>query len=399
MPDITITGITDWITGHLAVSVTVGVILSLVILAVISTQVWAAYRGRALSARASALFAVVQAGVAFVTITGVYDFWEHRVGMPWGEAALIAAFIEAVTWAAVADIYVHGEKTGTVGLGASGGLFWAAVIGGGVMAIIGSDSIAVAVGRTVVVALGAMMWHVKIRQRTRARTGQGRWANPFKTFALRQGWMIADDTDVTQTSREWQVRTLTRAMYRKARTGRLGTIPRALGERTIRRVMEAGDADMVRDAQRRFALQEVLRTEITPTSTSMGAAMDAAREALNPPPEPDPAPAAPPPPPPPVTARPARRTVAPTRPTRVAAAASARQDPTAAGALREQAIAEAMAALSEGRSLTGKDWGARYDKGEEWGRQRLIDAHKRMADGGQAPGESVPAHVNGSAVG
>jgi hypothetical protein len=396
MPTDEIDAITAWIGEHVAVSITIAAAVALAVLAAIGMQAWAAYRGRSLTARASAFFGVVQTGVAFVTITGVYEFWADVVKVNPVEAAGIAVFIEAVTWAAVADIFVHGADKTTTGIGRSGPLFWSAIVGGGLMAIIGSDDPGTAVGRTVVVALGAMMWHVRIRQRTRPKAGQGRWANPFKTFALRQGWMIADDTDLTQTSREWQVRTLTRAINKVARSGRVHTITRMAGERTIRRVMEAGDAAMVRDARDRYALQEVLRKEITPTSTSMSAAIDAARLALYPPSAPPQGEEPPAPPPaevaPKLRPKAPRRVPAPPAP-RTSAAAAARQDPEATEALRERATSEAMEALAKGDALTSKGWGLKYGKGEEWGRQRLADARKRLDN------SAADTILNGSRVG
>lgn len=390
MPDITV--ITAWVSDHRALAIAVAAVAAVIILSVVAAQVWAGYRGRTLSARASAFFGIVQAGVAYVTITGVYEFWAHRVDVPQWDAAGIAVIVEAVTWAAVADIYVHGAKPGSTGLGGSGGLFWAAILGGGTMAVIGSPSPAVAIGRTVVVALGAMMWHVRVRQRTNRDTQPTRFAITPRTILLRAGILIPSDADVRQSSREWQVRTLTRAITRAAKTGWWQAAPRALGERTIRRVMEAGDAAMVKDAQARHALQHVLRTELSPTSASMSAAIDAAREALTPAVAVEPEPTTPPEPPKVEVPkpRPVTRRTAPDSP-RTSAAAAARNDPATAEALREKAIAEAVDALTAGRPLTSKDWGVRYGKGEEWGRKCLIAARARLA-----PGD--PARVNGSPI-
>jgi hypothetical protein len=162
-----ITAATGQLTGHPAVTAVAAVTALLIVASLIVVQAVAARRGRGLTFRASVGFTVVQAGVAYVTITGVYQFWAHRVGMPWPEAALIAAFIEAVTWAAVSMIFVHGAKPGSTGTGEAGPLFWTAVVGGGMQAVIGAPTWPVALGRIVVVVIGANMWWLRIRLRTR----------------------------------------------------------------------------------------------------------------------------------------------------------------------------------------------------------------------------------------
>lgn len=384
----------QWISDHRALAITAAAVVVLAVVSLVGAQLWAAYRGRSLTTRASVLFAVVQAGVAYVTITGVYEFWAHKVKVPTWDAIGIAVIIEAVTWAAVADIYVHGATDKSVGTGRSGPLFWMSVVGGGIMAVAGSPGFAIALGRAVVVALGAAMWHVRIRQKTRPATQQSRWTITPRQLMLRWGWMIPDDTDVRHTSREWQVRILTRSVGRAAGGNQL-TKWRA--ERLIRRVMESGDAGMVREAQGRYALQHVLRTEITPTSTSMMLAIEAAREALNPAtPAPEPEPVKEPEPPrelpdvPKVRPRPvpARR--------RTAAATAARADRESVSALKARAVREATEALRAGEQPTGAAWGGRFGLGEQWGRDRLAEARRRIAEEDADP-ERVAA-MNGAAT-
>lgn len=345
------------------------------LLTVVGWQGWAAYRGRSFNARASMGFAVVQGGVAYVTITGVYDFWHRRVDMPMAEAALIAAFIEAVTWAAVAMIFAHGAEPGSTGMGHAAPLFWGSVVGGGIMAVLGSPGLAVAAGRTVVVVLGGLMWHLRIRQKTRPAIERkpAKFALTPRQVLIRMGLLIADDADVLQSSREWQVRQLARAVRRSA-DGNL--IARPLGRRVIVRVMEAGDADMVRTAQSRYALGRVLLDDLTPDSASMRAAIDAARAALYPPP-PEPVPTAPAPPPGPSPAPPARR-----RPVgRTSAASAARADAAAAQDRKAEAEAWAVELLTSvpPKAVTGRGIGTRFGLGEEWGRQRLIAARELVA--------------------
>lgn len=342
-------------------------------------QVWSAYHGRTFSARASLGFAVVQTGVAYVTITGVYGFWTHRVDLPPAEAALFAAFIEAVTWAAVGMIFAHGAEPGTTGAGPAGPLFWGSVVGGGVMAVVGSPSLAVATGRTVVVVLGAMMWHLRIRQRTRRATERKatRWTITPRQLLLRSGWLIADDGDVVQSPWEWRVRQLARAVRRSA-DGNLLT--RRLGQRAIQRVMESGDTQMVREARHRYALGRVLQDDLSPDSESMARSIEAARAALypsTPPPPPDnPEPSAPDKSEPPKRRPAGPRRTAPN--SRTAAAMAARSDATAAQELRATAVSWAIDRLRTGRILTGAAIAAEFDRSEEWGRKRLGEARDRL---------------------
>lgn len=365
------------IQAHRTMATIGGIAAAVLILSLVAGQAWGAYRGRTLAVRASVGFAVVQTGVAYVTITGVYGFWAHAVGMPAAEAALIAVFIEAVTWAAVGMIFAYGAEEDSQGPGPAGALFWWSVAGGGVMAVLGSPSLAVAAGRAVVVALGGMMWHLRIRQRTRravARAATRLTVTP-RQIMLRTGLLIADDADVIQTSYEWQVRQLARAV-RRAAAGR--PVSRWRGQRTIVRVMESGNAAMVRDAQSRYALARVLQDDLTDGSPSMTRAIEAARDLLYPQTHPIPDTQ---PPIVPLTRPTAHRS----RPAvRTAAATAARTDPASAATRKADAVRVAQQALASNTALTGKDLGDRFGLGEEWGRQRLIEA--RAATNGHTPG-------------
>jgi hypothetical protein len=383
MPDIN--HALDWVQSHRALTVTAGVVLALAALTVIASQRWTSARERKLSARASIGFAVVQAGVAYVTITGVYGFWSHRLGASSIDAAGIAGIIEAVTWASVGMIFAHGAQEKSVGVGPAGNTFWSSVLGGGLMAVVGSPTIAAAIGRAAVVVIGANMWWLRIQMKTRRRprTATKLLITPRQVM-IRLGWLAADDTDVVQSPREWEVRRLTRAIRRKADGHGL---TRWLGSRTIVRVMESGDAAMVRDAQGRFALQKILAEDLQPDSVSMKAAIEAARAVLYPPtPEPEvvafaavPEPVAVP--------EPAMRRPRPApRPTvRAGPAANLRPDTVAATRKKADACDRAYdvlvnhGGLIDGKPITGKVLGAEFDMGEEWGRRCLTDARSRVA--------------------
>jgi hypothetical protein len=153
-------------------------------------------------------------------------------------------------------------------------------------------------------------------------------------------------------------------------------VARWWGGRTIQRVVETGDAAMVRDAQARYALGRVLQDDLAADSPSMRLAMQAARDALYPPtptPDPTPTPVVPPAPPAP---RPTRQ--APAKPARTSAAGVARSDPAGAAQLRATAMDWARDRLRNGHAVTGRQIADEFGKGEEWGRQRLGEARDRM---------------------
>lgn len=390
-----LTYVREFTADHQLAAILAGAVVALLLTSLVAAQIWAGYRGRSLSARASIGFAAVQAGVAFVTITGVYELWEEKVQVPQIEAALIATLIEAVTWAAVAMIFVHGSSEGTVGFGDAGPLFWMSVIGGGLMAIAGSSTLAIALARTVVVVLGANMWYLRLRQATRRpTTRKTKWTITPRQFVIRRGWLAADDGDVIHSSREWQVRTLARAIRRRD-VG--GPVAKWLGKRAIIQVMESGDADMVRQAQARYALARVLDDDLSTGSHSMTKAIEAAREALYPPPVPD-RPAAPSAPPAAAVTAPAERApqadvpaepVRTERPAqRTVAATAARSDRAQADQLKRRAVREALAALSADppREITGKQLGEKFAMSPEWGRLRIVEARSQIQPVAQVNG-------------
>src|SRR5690554_6229607 len=111
---------------------------------------WAVGRIRAATnAKLTVGFAVVQAGVTVAVVTGVYEFFGRILGLPLAEALIIAVFIEATVWVAVGQIkrYRSGKPTTEHGLGPAGPFFWVATVGGGALAVLGSDTLAAAAGR------------------------------------------------------------------------------------------------------------------------------------------------------------------------------------------------------------------------------------------------------------
>lgn len=272
-----LTGWTDstwaWLTGHPGLLTAAGVTAGLIVTAVLVAVTLVRLRRRSLSVKANVGFALVQAGVAYITITGVYEFFAHRLSMPWPEAALLAAFIEACVWAAVGFIYVHATGGGE-GFGRAGGFFWFAVVGGGMLAVLGSDGLAVAFGRVIVVGLGAYMWYLRLCQKTNRRTTKSRWRWTPRALLLRLGAVTVDADDLDDDATEWTVRRLTSALRRADHKWR---IVAWWGGRALTRMAEQTTPDILAAARLRRAHAYVLLEEASATSRSMGPVVAAVR--------------------------------------------------------------------------------------------------------------------------
>lgn len=246
-------------------------------------------RARDFDAKANIGFGVVQLGVAFITITGGFEFFHRLLKMPSFEAGLLAGFIEACVWAAVGSIYSHGRGVDNdgkpnTGFGPAGGFFWTTVCGGGLLAILGSESVPVAIGRIVVVVLGAYMWYLRLLRATRPSSKPSRLRWTPKAFLLLIGAIVPGDEDVQDEAREWQVR----KMARSIRWANSGHQPWAwLGGRALVKSAEQVQEDVLAEARRRYAAAYLLRTQIAPSSPVMASLLDSLqREALGEPPVP-----------------------------------------------------------------------------------------------------------------
>jgi hypothetical protein len=254
-----------------------GTVLSVLLVVTLVLFVVRSLRGKNFDAKASIGFGVVQIGVAYITITGGFEFFHRLLAMPAFEAGLLAGFIEACVWAAVGSIYSHG-RAGGVGFGPAGGFFWTTIGGGGLLAILGSESLPVAIGRIVVVVLGAYMWYLRLLRATKpsGKPSRVRWTP--KAFLLLIGAIVPGDDDVKDEAREWQVRKMARSM-RWANSGRQPWV--WLGGRALVKSAEQVQEDVLAEARRRYAAAHLLRTQIAPDSPVMAALLDSMqREAL-----------------------------------------------------------------------------------------------------------------------
>lgn len=225
-------------------------------------------------------FAVVQAGVTSATVTGVYEFFGHVLGLPLVEALIIAVFIESTVWVAVGLIRRHrrrarGTDSDDGGLGPAGPFFWVSVAGGGALAVLGSSSLAAAIGRAIIVALGGYMWWLRIREWAPATSTRSRWRWTPRRLLLALGAITPADDDIEDQSREWEVRRLARAIARVNDGGRLG---RRIGRRTLaRRSVEAGE-ELIDAAYRRYAAAHLAVRDAEVTSGRMRAVLRAVAE-------------------------------------------------------------------------------------------------------------------------
>ncbi len=260
----------SWLGEHPTELTVAGIALGLGILAVVLLLVARALRGKDLNAKASIGFGVVQAGVAYITITGVYEFFRVKLTMPSAEAWLLAGFIEACVWAAVGMIYAYGkgkDEKGTpnVGFGPAGPFFWITVGGGGLLAILGSQSGTVAIGRIVVVVLGANMWYLRLLQVTRRSDKRSRFLWTPKRLALRLGIVAPEEKDVDDGVREWQVRQIARAIRWKNSHQPW----KWLGARSLVKCAEATKEDVIAEGRRRYAVAYLLSSQVNPETSPL----------------------------------------------------------------------------------------------------------------------------------
>jgi hypothetical protein len=260
----------DVLAGQPWVLATAGAIAAL-ILAIVTTMVIRSLRGKTFDAKASIGFAAVQTGVAYITITGTYGFFNRLLHMPAPESGLLAGFIEACVWAAVGMIYVHGrgfaaaEKPNT-GFGAAGGFFWTTVGGGGLLAVLGSESLAIAIGRIVIVVLGAYMWYLRLLSKTRRSGKRSRFRWTPKALLMLIGALVPEDGDVQDEGREWQIRRCARAI----RWSNSDYQPwKWLGKRGVTKASEQYQPDTIVEAMRRYARGTLLRSHVAEDSEMM----------------------------------------------------------------------------------------------------------------------------------
>jgi hypothetical protein len=265
----------EWVRSHPTELTIAGVAVGVGLLSLLVVVVIRALQGRDLNTKASIGFGVVQAGVAYITITGVYDFFYGLLDMPTVEAGLLAGFIEACTWAAVGMIFAHG-KSGDgkrtkrpEGFGPAGPFFWLTVCGGGVLAILGSTTSSVAVGRAVVVTLGGYMWYLRLLEATHRSGRPSRWRWTPKRLLLAAGALVPADEDINDEAREWQIRGMARAL----RWANSSWPWSWWGTRSLVRRAEATSEEVMTEARRRWAAGYLLKTQTHPDSPVMQAVL------------------------------------------------------------------------------------------------------------------------------
>jgi hypothetical protein len=133
-------------------------------------------RGRSASVKQTVGTAVVQTIVAWIVITGMVAYFTRVMHMPeWPEAWISAFGIAACTWAGAGRIIVRGRQEGFTGWGKAGPFFWGATAVGGVLAVLGSESTAIAIGRACLIVLDAWLWYLQLSEVTERGTSRWRW--------------------------------------------------------------------------------------------------------------------------------------------------------------------------------------------------------------------------------
>lgn len=384
--------VTDWIRANSITfwTAAVGASLLLLILAIYLTA--GALKGRDRKAKATIGYAIVQVGMAYVTITGGYDFWRLVAHMPASEAIALAVFIEAAQWYAIGKTFEwmaqHTDDRPHVGYGRPGAYFWLFVGGGSLLAVLGAflgqHNGPLSIGRTVAVVIGSLLWDLLLREKMH----RDETIPPtvllltWRKLGIRLGIMAAEQKDVRTQNREYTLRRMSRALRWKNEGKPMW---RWWGERYLMRAMDAGDADLLSEAVQRYAMNWLIRDETAADHATMGPALKAARRILSPdvarpellPPPPQriptvrprldpPTPAGPPP----------QQVVVQRQPTQATMARAAQ--------LRRQAVEWATDQLRGGRNLTGAAVASHFDMKDEWGRLRLREAQTEMATNGHA---------------
>lgn len=256
-------------------AVIVAAAAALLLLALIVIRKW---RRSDFSGKASIGFAAVQAGVTWAVVLGVYEFFSHVLHLPTGEAVVLALFIEAAVWAAVGFIAAH-AKTGKEGFGPAGAFFWTAILGGGTLAILGSSSTQVALGRSVIVVLGAYMWYLRLVQIIhRPQRTRFAWTwTPTRLLQAIGAMQPVDDEAATEgdAAREHQVRRIARLIRWS------NSIPpwRWLGQWLLPKRAETTTEEIIVEARRRFAAAYVLRDQTRVDSPVMSRVIAAVQQA------------------------------------------------------------------------------------------------------------------------
>lgn len=371
-----LTAVAEWVSENRMTAWLAAGAVVLVLLVLGTYRIVGTIKGRARSAKAAVGYAVVQTGMAYVTVTGGYDFWHLVAHMPSVEAAALAVIVEATQWAVLAKTFEwmaarNPDGSLHVGYGTAGRYFWIFVSGGGLVAVLGAlvgqGNVPLAIGRTVVVVIGSLLWDLLLRDKMNRDPSIPPTVLllTWRRLGIRLGIMAAEQKDVQTQNREWLLRRMSRALRWKNEGHRL---LKWLGDRYLMRAMDAGDAGLLTEAVQRYAMNWLIRNEITATHKTMGAALEAARKVLavlpvtaELPPVERPKP------------RPRPELVEPRRdPTPATVAATAR--------LRDSARAWALEQLRSGVRVTGSQVAQQFDMKDEWGRCRLVEAKRELAE-------------------
>jgi hypothetical protein len=251
----------------LITAVVAGLVVALVV-AVAWPLSWMARTGR-LNAKLQIGTAIVQAGMTAAVVSGTYEFFHEGFELPWWEAIAFGIFLEAATWVAVGRILEHAREH--TGMGYGGVFFWLFSLVGGYLGVIAGDTAGEMIGRAAIMIVGTGLWFLTLLSKTKP----GRLA---RRLLIAVGALHADDVDVPEEHREFQIRRLTRAIRWANSRGPL----RWIGRRTLTIRAEQTTEDVIAEARRRYAFAHHLVDGIAPTSEAMRALLDDIRDETTP---------------------------------------------------------------------------------------------------------------------
>ncbi len=234
-------------------------------------------------------FAVVQAGVAFGTLPGVYAFFLNLFELPEFESVLLSVVAEAAVWTTVGFVFSHlrslarrkgdGEEISDVDWGPAAQYFWLCQACVGAMAVLGSETDSMRLGRVTLAVLGISLWRLRFTVYIGAHFGavkvaptRWRWTPRRLMYAL--GALEPKSSEMVDQNREWTVGRMAGAVAR--RNSKIRVVA-WWGARSVARLSRGTSPDVIAEAQARVAAALALIESCTYTSPQMREAIAAAK--------------------------------------------------------------------------------------------------------------------------
>jgi pyruvate/2-oxoglutarate dehydrogenase complex dihydrolipoamide acyltransferase (E2) component len=245
-------------------------LVAVVLLIVAIVRIVRGTRGAPANVKLQVGNAIVQAGVTWAVVTGVYAYFHGVLQVPEWEAVVFAVFLEAATWVTVGRIIAHGRGKNdkgepNTGLGPAGPFFWLFSILGGVLATMAGETPGAMIGRAVIVTFGTSLWYLTLLTYTRPSGAPSRFRWTPRRLLVAIGAVEPADQDVSNQHQEWQIRRLARAM----RWANSRPPMRWIGHHMLVARAEQTSETVIEAARRRYAVAHLLVDSIHPESEVM----------------------------------------------------------------------------------------------------------------------------------